>query len=164
MSELQRTMTRIGELIGELDRNADAEMRERARELVQAILDVHRVGLERIVELARAPIEELVADESVALLFSLHDLHPTSIESRVRGAIAGLAPRLLEEGVAVELASIDDESVRIRLRAEGTVRARIAALRGELEAAVRRGAPEIATVDIDGLEASDVPAERLTKR
>lgn len=160
-SELQRMMNRIGELIGEIEQSADAETRERARELVQTVLDVHRVGLARLVELSRTPVEELAAEESIALLFSLHDLHQDDAAARVRAAIDALAPRLLEEGVAVELAAVDGERVRIGLKAAGTVRAHVAGLRGELERVVRRSAPEIIAVDIDGLEASDVPAARI---
>jgi hypothetical protein len=154
-------MNRIGELIGELEQGADAETRERARELVQTILDVHRVGLEKLLELARAPVEELAREESVAILLSMHDLHPEDAASRVRAAIDAVAPRLLDEGVAVELTSVDGDRVRIALRAAGPVRAHVAGLRGELERLVRRSAPEIVAVDIDGLEASDVPAGRI---
>jgi len=101
-------------------------------------------------------------EESVAILLSLHDLHPQDAAARVRAAIDAVAPRFLDEGVAVELVSVDGERVRIALKAAGTVRAHVAGLRGELERVVRRSAPEIVAVDIDGLEASDVPAGRIT--
>lgn len=163
-ADLQAAMTRIGELIQELEATADEATRERARELVQTILDVHREGLARLVELAaaRGPLDELVADEAVALLFSLHELHRDSPETRVRAALGELAPRLEEQGVAVDLDAVGEESVAVTLRAVGPVRAHVAGLRATLEGAIRRAAPEIAEVTIGGLEASDVPVDRLS--
>lgn len=164
--ELQRAMARIGELVEELERVPDIATRERARALLQTVLDVHRAGLARLLELvsANGPIEALAGDESVALLLSLHGLHPESVEARVRAAIGELAPRFLEQGVAVELTSVTDEALRVRLRTAGTLRADEAGLRAALEAAIRASAPEIAEVHIDGLDKSDVPVTRLGRR
>lgn len=160
-AEISRSLARIGELVEELEQVADAATRERARALLRTVLDLHRAGLARLLELAPDRIDELAADESVALLLSLHGLHPRSLESRVGSAIDELSPSLLEQGVAVDVTSVTEDMVRVRLRAPGPVRAGIAGLRAAVESAIRRGAPEIAAVEIQGLEASDVPVTRL---
>jgi len=163
--ELQRSVARLGELIDELEQVPDLATRERARALVQTLLDLHRAGLSRLLELVaeRGPpgVDGLAADETVALLFSLHGLHPRSVEERVRSAIDELAAQLLEQGVAVDLSEVTEDTVRVRLKAAGKVRAAVAGLRAAVESAIRRAAPEIAAVEIDGLEASDVPVTRL---
>ena len=165
--ELSRLLARIGELIEELEQVSDIAMRERARALVQTLLDLHRAGLARLLELAseRGPpgpwIDELAADETVAVLLSLHGLHPRSLQARIGSAIDELSPQLLQQGVAVDLRGVTEETVRVRLKAAGPVRAGVAALRAAVESAIRRCAPEIAAVEIEGLEASDVPVTRL---
>jgi hypothetical protein len=161
--ELSRSLARIGELIEELEQVADIATRERARALVQTLLDLHRAGLARLLTLLaeRGQIDELAGDETVALLLSLHGLHPRSLDARVSSAIDELSPRLLEQGVAVDLTGVTEETVRVRLRAAGTVRAGVAGLRAAVESAIRRTAPEIVAVEIEGLETSDVPVTRL---
>jgi hypothetical protein len=161
-SELAVLMDRIGALVQEIEQGSDPALREKARELVQALLEVHRAGLVRLIELCGPRLDEARGEESVALLLALHDLYTEPVEARVRAAIDELAPRLRAQGVEVEVVEISDDTVRVRLGAAGEVRAADAGLRAELERAVRRGAPEIVAVAIDGLEVGDVPLGRLT--
>jgi hypothetical protein len=166
--ELEQPLARIAALVQEIEQMTDGATRERARGLVQAILDVHRVGLTRLLGVAAARpdgeafLDELARQDSVALLLALHGLHPRDLETRVRGALDELAPRLLADGVAAEVLDVSDELARVRLRPVGPVRASGAALRAVVEAAIGRSAPEIGGVEIEGLETSDVPASRLT--
>ncbi len=169
--ELEHPLSRIGELIEGLEHLPDANARERARALVQAVLDIHRVGLSRVLVVAAARdggdavIDDLVADEAVALLLSLHDLHPRGLETRVRAAVDDLRPKLLDVGVAVELAGITDDSAHVKVKAAGSVRAGGAAIRTMVEGAIGRAAPEIAAVEIDGLDPSPlVSITRLPQR
>lgn len=169
--ELEHPLARIGELIEGLELLPDADAREQARELVQAVLDIHRVGLSRVLAVAAARdgggsvVDELVADQAVALLLSLHDLHPRGLETRVRAAVDELRPRLLDVGVAVELAHVTDDSAHVRVKAAGSVRTGGAAIRTMVESAIGRAAPEIAAVEIDGLDQSPlVSISRLPQR
>jgi len=168
MADLESPMERIASLVEELERSPESPTRERARALVQAVLDLHRVGLVRILEMAAARpdgsdlVRELSTDQTVTLLMSLHDLQPESAETRVRAAVDGLRPLLLEQGVAIELEGTGEDAVRVRLRKAGTIRAADARLRAEIEGAIFRSAPEIATIEIDGLDGAPVvPLTRL---
>jgi hypothetical protein len=69
---------RIEALTEALDASPDVETRERARELVSSVLDFHRAGLQRIVEIAGAQAPgltvRLAADPVAAALLALHEL------------------------------------------------------------------------------------------
>jgi hypothetical protein len=158
--ELAPALARIESLVAEIERTADPAARERSRALVQALLDVHRLALERLLELAAARaggpelLDELATDQAVALLFSLHGLHRRDLDSRVGAAIDELRPKLLADGVALDLEAIADDRVRVRVSpaAGGRVRAGSAQVRATIESHLMRAVPEIASVDIDGLE------------
>ncbi len=166
--DLDSPISRIASLVEELEQLPENPARERARALVQAVLEMHAAGLARILELAAAHpdgpafIDELCADPMVTLLMSLHELHPSDVETRVRAAVDGLKPVLLDEGVAIELDRASEGTARVRLRAAGAIRASDARIRARMEAAMAGAAPEIAAIEIDGLDGAPlVPAGRL---
>jgi len=168
--DLESPLTRIASLVAELERMPESQAREHARALVHAVLDIHHAGLARIFELLAlrpdgpAFVEQLGADETVMLLMSLHDLHPRDVESRVRAAVDAVRPALLEQGVAIELDGVGEDTARVRLSAAGLVRATNAKLRALVEFAIYAGAPEIVVVEIDGLDGAPlVPAARLAE-
>ena len=105
---------------------ADAESDPRARELVQAITELYGEGLARIVALTPDP-RELARDELVAQLLVLHDLHPVSMEDRVRRALAEVS--------GVELVGIADGVVTLRGSSAAA------------EAAIQRAAPDVVRID-----------------
>ena len=163
MNQLEDTLTRINTLVEEIEGVTDPVARERSRALVQAILDVHRIGVARLLTMAAERpggaelVEALAADDTVALLLSLHGLHPQDLGSRVRRAIDELRPRLLADGVAIDLEHVDDDRARVRLSPAapgGRVRAGAAELRVVIERALGHAAPELATIDIAGLDAA----------
>jgi hypothetical protein len=169
--ELEHPLARIGALVEGIERLPDADARERARGLVQAVLDIHRVGLARLLALASeleggpALIDELARDQAFALILALHDLHPRDVETRVRDAVDGVAPALLEMGVAIDILAVTDENVRVRVKAAGKVRAGQAKIRAMVEEAIGRAAPEVAAVEFDGLDPTPlVPITRLPQR
>jgi hypothetical protein len=74
-----REMQRIETLVTELEAQPHAPAVERARELVQAVLQIHAIGLQAIVQVAagvagREFIHELEADARIASLLALHGL------------------------------------------------------------------------------------------
>ena len=69
-----------------VERHVDRAGRERLREIVQALLELHAAGLEKILtevdslgEAGREVIERLARDELVSSLFVLHGLHPLDV-------------------------------------------------------------------------------------
>lgn len=166
--ELEQPLARISELVEGLERLPDAPAREQARALVQAVLGIHRQGLSRVLALAAeheggaALVDRLAQDRAVALLLSLHDLHPRDVETRVREAVEEVRPGLREVGVALELDRVADERAHLRVRPAGAVRTTNARVREIVEGAIERAAPEIAAIEIDGLDPS--PLVSLTRQ
>lgn len=119
---------RIEELVRKVDGIEDPVSRDVARQLMEAILEFHGDGLNRIMELTvesvgtgEALIRRFGGDELVSSLLVLHDLHPDNLETRARRAIArwqGSAELINEfEGVVrVRLLSGLGESLAIAIR------------------------------------------------
>jgi len=169
--ELEQPLAQIGELVEGLERLPDAPAREQARALVQAVLDIHRLGLARLLAMAAereggaALVDALAQDQAVALLLSLHGLHPRDVETRVREAIEQVRPGLAAQGVAVELTRITEDTAHLHVRAAGALQTTRARIRELLEGAIGGAAPEIAAVEIDGLDPSPlVSISRLPQR
>src|SRR5437899_113601 len=122
--EFQSRIRRIEELIQILEATAVPTTRAQARELVQAILEHHGVGLAKIMELANQfgnprLLESLVRDDLVGSLLLLHGLHPVDPVTRVQQALEKMKPRLFVHGGRVELLAASPDAVRLRLHVEG---------------------------------------------
>jgi Fe-S cluster biogenesis protein NfuA len=170
--DLREVSARVEQLLAELGADADARVRDRAEELVRLLVEVYGEGLARIVELAGDEVvDRLTADDLVASLLVLHDLHPVDVIDRVRQALDRVRPYLGSHAGGVELLGVDDEGV-VRLRLEGscdgcpssTVTVRLA-----IERAIGEVAPEVTRVDVEGVVAPPsgpkvIPVESLRQR
>ncbi|MEO3794670.1 hypothetical protein ABGB14_31040 [Nonomuraea sp. B10E15] len=127
-----------------------------AVELVKELLDLYGEGLARVMAvLEEEQAARLAADESVAPLLLLHDLHPVDVRARVEAAIGGSA----------EVLAVEDDLVRLRVRPAGC-RSSSEAATSALREAVRAAAPEIEHVDIE-VERGEtplIPVESLAVR
>ena len=138
---------RITSLVQKVQSLPDPGGRETALELVQEIMDLHAAGLERIMQLitaaeAGAPILDSIAgDELASSVLLLHDLHPLDIEQRLKRALA--RDEFHARGASVELVSIDDGVVRIRI--EGGP-----GLKASVEAAALDAAPDAVSIVVEG--------------
>ncbi len=128
---LPQGMDQIEELVARIEGAADPALRDDALALVQLLLDLHRQGLARIIEIAGrsdAPrqngaasngmgglIHRLAADERVAPLLMLHDLHPVDLPTRVEQALEKVRPLLRSHGGDVELVDLSDGVVKLKL-------------------------------------------------
>jgi Fe-S cluster biogenesis protein NfuA len=128
---------RIEELVRRLDEIPNRESRDTARALMEAILELHGAGMERMMDIVfeqgdtgRAAIRRFAADELISSLLLLHDLHPDDLETRVHRALAKT------HGNA-ELVSVFEGVVRVRLTGGGC------GLRDSVEALVRDAAPDL---------------------
>src|SRR4051812_20925898 len=96
--EFQARMQRLDELLQSVETFTDPEAQAQTRAIVQAVLDLHGAGLERIFEHLTAPGESAAAmdacvnDDIVGGLLLLHGLHPLSMEDRVRQALEQVRP------------------------------------------------------------------------
>jgi len=149
-------MQRIEVLVQEMEALADPVARAGAVELVQAILELHGVGLERMlhaIEQAGAPgaaiVEEVLRDDLVGSLLLLHNLHPLDPETRVRRALEAIRPHLGVQGGRVELLGLDGGIARLRIEAGGHGTP-AAALEETARQAVLAAAPEVSEVVFEG--------------
>jgi Fe-S cluster biogenesis protein NfuA len=172
---LPQGMDRIEELVARLEAAPDASFRADAMALVQLLLDLHRQGLARILELAgklepagqngtsqngaglngtggSGLIQRLGADACVAPLLMLHDLHPVDLSTRVEQALEKVRPLLRSHGGDVELTSLMDGVVQLKL--EGSCHgcpSSALTLRNAIEEAMFEFAPDIARLEVSGV-------------
>jgi Fe-S cluster biogenesis protein NfuA len=154
---LAEKLQRLETLVQEAEGGPDPAVRAQFRQLVQALLDLHATGMERMLELIAdkgetggAILDECAADEVVSGLLLLHGLHPLSLEDRVQQALGRVQPLFDAHGVDLELMELDEATVRLRL--EGTCPGD---LRAAIEEAFAALAPD-ATVELEGLEEASV--------
>jgi Fe-S cluster biogenesis protein NfuA/nitrite reductase/ring-hydroxylating ferredoxin subunit len=140
-------VARIESLLEEIEGLPDPVARDRCTEVVGALLDLYGEGLARVVERVPAP-ESLLEDELIAHLLLLHGIHPVPVEARVHGALEEVRPYLRSHGGNVELVSLRDGVVRLRL--EGSCSgcpSSSATLSLAVEEAIRKAAPEIEEIE-----------------
>lgn len=156
--EFQGRLERLDVLLREAER-ADPAVQTRTREIVQAILDLHAVGLDRLLELiadkgetGRAILDACGRDARVSGLLLLHDLHPLDLETRLHQALETVRPYLRSHGGNVELLGVEDGTVRLRL--EGSCHScpsSALTMRQTVEEAIYGMAPEVRAIEVEGL-------------
>jgi Fe-S cluster biogenesis protein NfuA/nitrite reductase/ring-hydroxylating ferredoxin subunit len=120
-----------------------------AEELVAAVMEMYAEGLRRIVESSPG----IADDPYVAALLLIHDLHPSPLEERVRGALERVRPYMESHGGDVELLGLEDRVVRLRL--VGSCKS-CSASSSTLELAVEKALEEAAP-DLEGMEVEGLP-------
>ena len=162
----RQRMTRIEGLIGELDRLSDPSARSTAEALVQAIMDLHGSGLERMLDLTwekgaagQALIDNLAKDELLGSLLLLHGLHPLDLETRVSLALEQVRPYLASHGGDVELLDTSDGVIRLKLQGSchGCPSSAMT-LRNAIESALAEAAPDLVALEVEGVVEATSPA------
>ena len=156
--EFQEKMRQLGTLVGELDQMPGGGSKVAARELVQLLMEVHRSGLERIMELVfqagtgasgGAIIDRLGQDPIVRNLLLLYSLHPDDLETRVLRALDVARARLRKLDSRVDLISFHEGAVQLRVHTSGHSRgSTIKDLRAIVEGAVYDLAPDVTSLTI----------------
>jgi Fe-S cluster biogenesis protein NfuA len=151
MDDLQarEQVARIDVLLDELEGFADPAARETATELVAALLDLYGEGLSRLVERVPDP-GALAGDELVSHLLLLHGMHPRPLEGRVQEALAEVRPYLDSHGGDVELLTVDEDLVRLRMQGSCSgCPSSAVTLKLAIEEAIRKHAPEIDRIEAE---------------
>jgi hypothetical protein len=154
VARAEEALRRVEEAITTLDALPETRGRQAARELMEAVLDLHGAALARMTAIvamsghAESLYEAFAADHQVAGVLLLHGLHPEMPDVRVRRALEALRPSLRAQGVEVMLAEVTDGVARLRLRMPGASREEAAMLRREVEAAIVEAAPDLAEIAI----------------
>ena len=170
-SDFQQRLKSIETLLGQIEASADPNLRTSVQELVQLVMDLHGAGLERMLELIRALgdggeilVDQLGRDDLVCSLLVLYGLHPLNLEARVLQGIDKLGSRLRSHDAEVELLSMEDGAVRLRLLAHGHgCGSSPQSLRELIEDALYQAAPDLTSLVIEGAEEKSafVPLEML---
>jgi Fe-S cluster biogenesis protein NfuA len=158
--DFQVKVQRIGELVGELENISDPESRAGAKALVQLLLDLHAVGLERTLEViaknddsGQRIIDDLGRDSLVGSLLVLYGLHPLDLESRAAQAVERVQPRVRKGGGELELLGIDGGTVRLQIQIAGHACGSTGkTLKAMVEDALYEAAPDMGRLVIEGLE------------
>lgn len=161
-------ISRIEALVEAIEKSADADAREKTREVVGTLLELHGAGLKRIFELlstvedpGKTVLDRCLEDDLVRSLLLLHELHPENLEQRVREALARVRPYLQSHGGDVELLEVSPAGVRLRM--EGSCQgcpSSAVTMRDTIERAVYEVAPDAAPIEVEGL--SEAPANLVS--
>lgn len=168
--DVRQAARRLEELIGALGSHPDPAAREPARELVALVLDLHALGLARLMTVvastpgSEALMARLVQDDHVRAMLLLHGLHPDDMETRVRQAVERLRPHLGVHGLRLEVTDVRGGVVRLRLAGVEAVKPQLLwTLPAEIESAVVEAAPDAEQVLIEGLDLTARTAPRAAE-
>lgn len=151
----QARLGRLETLINDIQSQANPVLRAGVEELVQVLLELHSVGLERLLDIIweRGAIgeslirEELPKDKLVSSLLLLHGLHPLSLADRVQKALDKVRPYLQSHGGNVEVINIVDGVVQLRLQGScQSCPASSLTLKYAVEDAIYAAAPDVTAV------------------
>lgn len=162
---MQERVGRIEMLIGQIEGSPDSVVRNCAVELVGTIMELHGLGLERMLETAwekgaagQELIDDFAQDDLLRSLLLLHGLHPLDLETRVTQALDKVRPYLGSHGGNVELLGTDDGVVRLRLQGSCNGCASSAmTLKLAIEEAMHELAPDIVRMDVEGVVEQATP-------
>jgi Fe-S cluster biogenesis protein NfuA len=160
--EFTRRTGRIEELVSRIETTGDPAIRAIAQELLQAVIELHGAALERILDAvailpsAETALAQLVSDELVSSVLSLHGINPVSIEQRVLSALEQTRPYLKSHGGNVELESIEEDgTVYLRLQGScGSCSSSSETLKSTVESAIYDAAPEVKSVIAESIAAA----------
>ncbi len=141
----EERVRRIENLVRRLEQIADPESREIGEQLMQAVLDLHGAGLEKMLDIAfesgaagEAIIRKFANDGLVSSLLVLHGLHPDDLETRVRQVVAKVPGH-------VEVLSILDGVLRVRISGGGCGSSE----EESLKAVLREAVPDLSGIVVE---------------
>src|SRR5215216_4376174 len=156
--DAERIIGRLNMLVEELELYPDTELRDKALDLVQLIMQLYGEALRRVLAtidtlpLKDQVLSRLLTDEVIRAMLLIHGLLPVALEDRVATALKHLRPILLSQGADVELLGIIDGRARMRLMRKGSGAPPIATLKSEIEKALSEAAPDLLGIEIEGVQ------------
>jgi Fe-S cluster biogenesis protein NfuA len=159
-SEFQEQVQQLGKLIMQFDQMQESPQKNICKELVQLLMDVHGAGLARMMEIifeSRDPgpliVDKLGNDTITSSLLLLYSLHPDDLETRVDRALENMRARLRKISCSVDLASIVEGAVQVRVSTSGHgCGSSTKDVRAIVEEGIYELAPDVVSLEIFGLE------------
>jgi hypothetical protein len=153
----QEWIDKIEEFVHRAQSISDPMARGVAVELVQAVLDFHAAGINRMLEIiagagaaGEAIVEQIAKDDLTSSMLLLHDLHPEDLETRIGRAIQKLQDMFASLGAKLSVLGVEGETVRLQFDSARTWSG--TPVKASIENAIFQAAPEIASVIIEGLK------------
>jgi Fe-S cluster biogenesis protein NfuA len=158
-SEFQAHTEQIERLVQRVTSLADDGARATALELLQSLMDLHGAVISRIVEVlagsgeaGRTSLAKLGSDPLVCGLLVLYGVHPVALEDRVGQALEKVRPQLRKQGGQVELLSIAEGVVTVKIHASGQgCGSSPDTLKNLVQQAILESAPEVVQIVSQGL-------------
>jgi Fe-S cluster biogenesis protein NfuA len=98
-------------------------------------------------------IDRLGRDSLVSSVLILYGLHPEDLETRAVKAVDRIRPQLRKQGCEVELFSVNEGAIRLRVETGShTCGSTAKTVESTLESAIYDAAPDLASLVIEGLE------------
>jgi Fe-S cluster biogenesis protein NfuA len=162
-TDLEARSAAIEEQARIIETCADPATRSAALELLRSVMELHKSALERILTIAQARsdlIEELASDPAVHSILMLYDLHPHSLEVRVRRALDDLQKQLQRQRAEVKLINVKEGAVHVRLSAAQQCGSDPATLESLIRRALTDAAPD-AEIVVEAPSQNFVPLDAL---
>ncbi len=162
--DLHQQAARIEEIIDAIEQLPDDNARRLMQECIQSVMGLHGHALKKILDLASESgsagtniHDALIHDPTVRGILLIHDIHPQSIETRLREALDKVLPYIHSHGGDVELVGIAHDVATIRLKGtcQGCPSSAVT-----LELAVKNAIAE-ACPDLAGLQVEGMPAQSM---
>ena len=156
---LPQSMEQIEGLVRTIEKLPDGAARSSAIALMQALMEFHGAGLERMMELIAdggesgyAVFDKFAADDLVGSILLLYGLHPLPLEVRVSQALDKVRPYLDSHGGNVELLGIADGTVRLRMQGScKSCPSSALTLKLAIEEAIYAAAPDVVVIEAEGV-------------
>ncbi len=153
--EFQEKIRQLGALVAQLDQLPGNGSGVAAREMVQLLMDVHGTALNRMMEIAfesgaagSGIIAKFGNDPMVRNLLLLYSLHPDDLETRILQAVENAGRQLRKLDAKVEVLSMQEGNLRLRLQTSGHACGSTAAkLQAAVEECVYEMAPDLASLE-----------------
>jgi Fe-S cluster biogenesis protein NfuA/nitrite reductase/ring-hydroxylating ferredoxin subunit len=152
-------MEQVEGLIRRIENLPDPAARATALDLVQALMEFHGAGLERLMEIVAeagepgyAVFDNFAADDLVGSLLLLYGLHPLTLDERVTKALDKVRPYLDSHGGNVELLGITDGVVHLRMQGScKSCPSSAMTLKLAIEEAIYAAAPDVVAIEAEGV-------------
>lgn len=164
--EFQQRVQRVGDLISEIETQADPDTRAKALEVVQSLMDFHGAGLRRMMDIIAeaggagyAIFDDFARDGLVGSLLLLYELHPLELETRVKQALDKVQPYLASHKGGVELLGVAGGVVRLRMQGscDGCPSSAMT-LKLAIEEAIYEAAPDVTAIEVEGVTPEPSPS------
>jgi len=161
-------MEKIEGLIRKIENLPDPAARASALALVQALMEFHGSGIERMMEIVAESgeasysiFDEFAADDLVGSLLLLYGQHPLPLETRVTQALDKVRPYLDSHGGNVELLGVTDGVVRLRMQGScKSCPSSAMTLKLAIEEAIYAAAPDVVTIEAEGVAEQSSPPSK----